>query len=233
MQFLLLGLALLVIVLLGGRAFANADPKALAKLIRQATGWGAIAVAVLLGVTGRFAVALPLAIFGISILGRSFPWPGGLGDTAKSTGQRSSVRTDMLEMTLDHDTGRMEGTVLKGQFAGQPLSSLSADQLGLLLGEVRRLDPQATQLLEAFIERTQQTRSNGQQHSQRGRSGSAAMTIEEAYAVLGLSPGATRDDIQQAHRALMKKYHPDQGGTTYLASKINEAKDVLLRQVRN
>ncbi len=234
MQFLLLGLILLVIVLLGGRSFANADTKLLAKLIRRAGGWMALALAVLFAVTDRFAIALPLAIVGFSLIGRSFPWRDPFGSGTKSQGQRSSVRTAMLEMSLDHDTGWMDGVVLRGQFAGQRLSKLSGGELDLLLEEARRLDPQTAQLLDAFIERTGKASSGGgEQRSRQGPAGSAAMTVEEAYAVLGLSPGASRDDIHQAHRALMKKYHPDQGGTTYLASKINEAKDVLLRHARN
>jgi hypothetical protein len=59
----------------------------------------------------------------------------------------------------------------------------------------------------------------------RGRDG---MTREEAYRVLGLSPGATREQIVAEYRRLMKRVHPDQGGTTYLASRLNQAKDRLL-----
>ncbi len=68
-----------------------------------------------------------------------------------------------------------------------------------------------------------------QQRPSPGGTSSDAMAVEEAYEVLELKPGASKQDIHQAHRRLMLKVHPDQGGSTYLAIKLNQAKDVLLK----
>jgi curved DNA-binding protein CbpA len=56
------------------------------------------------------------------------------------------------------------------------------------------------------------------------------MSKDEAYEVLGLQKGASREEVVRSHRSLMKKLHPDRGGTTDLAARVNEAKDVLMRR---
>ena len=56
-----------------------------------------------------------------------------------------------------------------------------------------------------------------------------AMREDEAREILGVSPTASRDDILEAHRRLMKQLHPDQGGSHYFATRVNQARDLLLQ----
>jgi DnaJ domain len=235
MQVLLLGVLLLVFILLAGRAYVKADPKILARLMKRVGGVVILVAAIGLFLTGRVFIALPMAAFAFWLLGRRFPFfsfPAGGADNVWKDGQRSRVRTAMLEMTLDHSTGATDGAVLSGRFAGRQLSGLSRDELFALLQDCTLRDPQGAQLLRAYMERIgigpEQAKAGG---GGGGRGpGANGMTVDEAYDVLGLKPGASEDEIHAAHRALMKKNHPDQGGSTYLAAKINEAKDVLLRR---
>jgi DnaJ family protein C protein 19 len=56
----------------------------------------------------------------------------------------------------------------------------------------------------------------------------SGMSREEAFAVLGLRPGAGEEDIRAAHKRLMRMAHPDNGGSDWLASRLNQARDTLL-----
>lgn len=235
MPYFLIGLALLVLLLFGARAFTRANPRDLARIVRKALGFGLVALALFFAVTGRFVLAVPLAFFAATLLGRGFSMPGGFGPFAgggsKSAGQQSRVRAEYLEMSLDHDTGVMDGRVLRGRFAGRGLTELDQDDLLELLAECVAEDQQSAQLVAAYLDREypgwrESAGSSGDQADRAAPGG--RMTTEEAYDVLGLEPGASRDTIRRAHRMLMKKLHPDQGGSTYLAAKINEAKDLLL-----
>ena len=232
MGYLILGLAALALALLAMRAFAQANPVNVARRLRIGGGAVSLLAAGLLMLRGIEVLAIPLGMFGSWLIwGRTLPpWLGGGGNARRSPGQTSRVETDHLEMELDHDTGEMHGRVLKGMFAGRDLASLDPTDLGLLWQDCRHTDHQSAQLVEAYLDRIHPTwredMARGESDMSRGPDG--RMTENEALEILGLKPGADEDDIRRAHRELMLRLHPDRGGSTYLAAKINEAKDVAL-----
>ena len=235
MAYFLAGCALLVLLLLAGRFLSLADPRKLAVVIRRAAGVAALAAAGFLILRGALPLAIPLAVFGLALIGRGGLGLGGpFGSAPKSPGQKSHVRTDRLEMELDHDSGHMEGQCLSGRFAGRKLSTLSDREAMKFLDELHQDGAPEAGLMEAYLDwrlpgwRDQDSGSAEQAKPGRGRARGSRMSAEEAYAVLGIGPDASDEDIRQAHRRLMMKMHPDQGGSTYLAARINEAKEVLL-----
>jgi DnaJ domain len=223
--------------------FRAANPVALARAIKIGGGVVALAVAAFTGVKGELGVAIPLGLFGAGLLGWSpfgtsgFANIGGMfrgTGSQRSSGQTSRVRSQFLDMTLNHDTGELLGQIVAGPHAGR---SLGEFDLAQLMAMVAGFDAESVSLLESYLDRRFPAwRQHAQGNAAGGQSRAASsgkMTNEEAYQILGLQPGAGRDEIGRAHRALMKKLHPDQGGSTYLAARVNEAKDTLLRTHHN
>ncbi|HXW25231.1 MAG TPA: DnaJ domain-containing protein [Xanthobacteraceae bacterium] len=231
MPTILLGILALLLLLWALNAFARTDPQTILRFAKVSGGTVALAGAATLAATGRLALAVPLGLAGLSLLGL---WPGmaAFGRRARRRRQTSRVRSAFLEMELDHDSGAMRGRILAGRHEGVSLDALETTTLIGLLPEI---DEESRALLAAYLDRrTPGWREHAQQDAGAGQGGASRgpMTQEEAYQILGLEPGASADDIHRAHRALMKRLHPDQGGSTYLAARVNEAKDVLLRRHR-
>jgi hypothetical protein len=232
---ILLGAAVLILLLWAGSAFSKADPKQAARFVRYIGGGAALIASAFLLLKGAIGVAIPLGAVGLGLLGWLSLWPANLiGRTRKSAGKVSRVRSAFLEMELDHDSGAMRGFVLAGRYEGKSLDAIGSPTLIGLLGEI---DDDSRQLLMAYLDRREPGWREHAQQDVGARSGrdatpSGKMTEQEAYQVLGLQPGATEEEIGRAHRSLMKKLHPDQGGSTYLAARVNQAKDVLLRRHR-
>ncbi len=227
-------------ILVGGywllRLFARTPPAVLARWIRGVGGVSVIGAGVLLLLRGAFPAAGVLTAIGALILGQGrFPRDWGFG-RQKGPGV-SRVRSAMIEMELDHATGAMSGVILAGPQEGRSLDTLARPACEELYRQCLVDDPDGARLLEAYLDRRfTGWRQAGEGYSDAGGGGtrtrarSAAMSEDEAYEVLGLRKGASREDISRAHRTLMKKLHPDQGGSTDLAARVNEAKDVLLRR---
>ncbi len=237
--YLILGVALLAGLLLAGRWFTTADPRAIIKMLKWLL-FGVIgAVAVFFIFTGRLA----WAFFALPAL---LPWffrarqvhrvyknfsrmaAGGGG----APGQTSDVETRFLRMALDHDSGNMTGEVLEGDYAGRMLDSLTLDELVDLLKTCWVEDQPSAQVLEAYLNRIHPDwRESAQEEAPGGTDGGTdggPMTRAKALEILGLEEGAGVEDIKDAHHRLIGGLHPDHGGSTYLAAQINRAKDVLL-----
>ncbi|TIS26563.1 MAG: molecular chaperone DnaJ, partial [Mesorhizobium sp.] len=190
---------------------------------------------VLLALIGVAVLLVGREGIGGLILSMALAWYGSMRmkrPTAKlEPGKHSTVRTAALEMELDHDTGNLEGLVLAGRHEGKMLGTMSLSELQQLYRELPG-DPESRQLLETYLDgRFPIWRKDAEANGGEGLGvspGSGAMTKEEAYKILGLEAGAAAADVRKAHRRLMQRLHPDIGGTSFLAARINEAKDVLL-----
>jgi len=232
MLYLVGGFAVLSGFLLLVYLFVNADPARLARGLKVSGVVVAVAAVATLAISGRLAALLvpvammmPLLVRVRALLDRY---------RTPAAGQTSTVATPFLRMTLDHDTGSMTGTILQGRFSGMRVEELGGADLLALLRECRAEDEEGARLLEAYLDRVRPDWRDELAGERPGGSGGGArsaggdMTVEEAYAILGLAPGADAEAIKEAHRRLMVKLHPDHGGSDYLATKINRARDVLL-----
>lgn len=228
--FLAAGIAILVIALTVGRWLVTVEPRVLLRMGRNAALAAAAALVVILVLVGRIDWLVWLAIVGLPVWVRllhGIPWTGNRTGGRAPHGEASEVRTRFLRMSLDHDSGAIDGEVLEGPFAGRALSTLSVWDLSALLDDCRAVDVQSTQVLEAYLDRVHPDWRQRQGPTGHGPS-EAAMTPEEAYAVLGLDPGADADAIREAYHRLISALHPDKGGSNYLAARINQARRVLL-----
>ncbi len=234
---LLIGVIALVIAVVTLNVFVKSDPKKLAGVMKTFGGLLAFLLAALFLVRGRIDFALPLGYLGMWLLGYG---RFGLGNpwsrVNRSAGTTSRVRSATIEMELDHDTGALRGRVLAGPQEGAELDGLDREALLRLRESCLTSDPDGARLLEAYLDRRfAGWREATDAHADAGREGHTQpgpMTKQEAYEILGLEAGADDEAVRRAHRTLMKKLHPDQGGSTYLATRVNQAKDILLGRHR-
>lgn len=227
--YFLIGVLILWLISTALRWFAEAEPRQLVRAGQVALGIAGGAVILWFVATGKAADGLVLATTLAPFFVR---WKGlwtRLWNSAGPTpGGASKVETSWLSMSLDHASGAMDGVVRRGAYRGRRLVDLSLAQLQDLAAECRA-DGDSAALLETYLDRLHPGwQATAEASSEPPPTPSAAMSHEEAWRILGLEPGAGDKAIREAHRRLMKKLHPDQGGSSYLAAKINQAKDLLL-----
>lgn len=245
MAWIVLGVALLVGFVLVARWFVNAEPATVWKVLR----WGGLIAAALMVVaivaTGRWSWLWTIAVFGLPWLLRL----RAVGQMRRNAhgprpGQASAIETRFLRMTLDHDSGEMDGEIREGPAAGRRLSELSLGDLIALWRLCAQEDDQSRAVLETYLDRTHtdwravagagpaggggEAGAGGP-----GRSGTPGpMDAEEAREVLGVGPEAGPEEIERAYRRAMKVAHPDHGGSDWMAAKVNQAREVLLGRRR-
>lgn len=211
---------LLILVGAGlGLAAVLAAPRLRLMSGQMAGGAALLLAALALAAMRQFALAPPVGFLGLMLLRRAI----AAERAAPRPGQTSEARTEALSMRLDHDSGAMDGEVLAGRFAGAWLSQLSGEDLQALADELGG-DPDSLGLLLAYLDRRRGGGDGDAAEDRQTANGGRAMSVAEALRVLGLKPGASRDEVRAAHRRLIRKVHPDLGGSDALAAMINAAK---------
>jgi hypothetical protein len=234
MTYVLLAGVVLIVAGLAYAGYGRLRPAARANVLRWGLGGMAALATVALALARRIDLAAFTGIAAVSILrfGRLGPFNlGGSGDV--SPNNLSKVRSRYFAMELDHDSGTVAGRVISGAFRGRDLMDLDEADTRALFAEIDG-DADSERLLESWLDAN---RAGWREYF--AASGEASGTAStppadpdaEAYAVLGLSPGASVEQVKAAHRELMKGVHPDHGGSSYLAAKINQARDQLLKSL--
>jgi hypothetical protein len=228
MTWIALGALALLLVMVALRGFASASVTTVKKTLAwTAGGLGVVLLGALL-FSGRGLQAIwSLALFAPLLVQAWRSWRTARtfsrGGQA-SPGQESRVETATLEMVLHHDSGRMTGVVKRGRFQGADLADLDLPMLRALMADCAAQDPDSVPLLEAWLDRSHPDWREGAPPP----AADGPLTRTEALEVLGLAEGATEAEIRAAHRRLMRTAHPDQGGSAWLAARLNAARDLLL-----
>ncbi len=211
------------------RVLMRTPPADLARRLKIAGGVALMALGGGLILVRQFALAVPVGVAGFMIVRRH------AAVRTSAPNQTSNVRSAGLDMTLDHQTGEMDGRVLAGRHEGRLISQLQLNEL-VEVAEDFRGDADSLRLLESYLDRTHPGWRDDVQadnpNRQSAAPGAGGMDTQEAYEILGLEPLASEAEVREAHRRLMKQVHPDRGGTAALAARINEAKDRILGKHR-
>ncbi|WP_052741755.1 DnaJ domain-containing protein [Kiloniella litopenaei] len=242
--YFILGIGLFVGTMFLARWYSRANPATVLKTIKIILAIIGLFIALFLLFTGRIFMVLaaiplllPMLLRTRALFSRLKAARGG------TAGQSSEVVTTFLKMKLDHDSGEMDGLILAGDHKGCWLSELNLDQLEDLYRHYSAEEIKSAELLSAYASRrfgekwagnedeSAQQRDDADYGSKdnEAKNHMGHMDRKKALEILGLEGNPSPDEIRQAHRKLMQKLHPDHGGSTYLATQVNQAKEILLK----
>lgn len=234
MTYLLFGALGLLAALAAYNHLRTVDRRILMRTLRWVVGGLGVLIAAVLMFARRFDLALFVGAGAFAVLRTGRIGAFSFDRAAGQPNNVSKIQSYRFAMELDHDTGAVSGRVLNGQFAGMDLMDLGEAETRILLAEVEG-DADSLSLLESWLDTNRAGWREYFAEQEAGASSDSAMgpdPVAEAYDILGLKPGASEDDIKAAHRDLMKGVHPDHGGSSYLAARINQARDLLLKITR-
>jgi len=163
------------------------------------------------------------------------PSSGRNANSTANANENAAVTTELFHMLLNPNTGEITGSVRQGHFAGQTLESLDIDALIKLYREAEQHQDDSLAVFEAFLQTKlgpewRHKLFDKQQGAHKPASSNVPLSTDEAWAILGLQPGAAKTDIIARHKSLIQKLHPDRGGSNYLTVRINQARDLLLKK---
>lgn len=204
-------------------------PEQKKKHIYKALLFGLAGILIIGTLTGRmhwlgaaFAALLPLMKIGMNTLGRVLPlWMNHTGGVA-------SFQTEHLNVKVHIQSGTVSGDIINGPHSGRDLDDLSSSELNELESYYQDIDKKSYYLIRLKLKRGSQEQSNQAQPPSFG-----TPSREEALQILGLAGEPEESEIKTAHKKLINRVHPDKGGNDFLASRINQARDVLLNSKKN
>ncbi|MEE9446772.1 MAG: DnaJ domain-containing protein [Arenicellales bacterium] len=225
---LILALAALVAVMWFMGWYGKADPVKRNNAIKLGLLYFVGIALLLLVVMGRVPWLFAMFTAAVPFIHRIMRYRGILktvGALAGRTFGLSTLTTLWLVLNYDMASRSFDGNVRQGEFEGRKLSELSDAELDALLAIVKD-DFQSRAAVNAYI-LSKKGRAYTQQSTEQNTGANSGMSLTQAYEILGLDENASLDEVKTAHKRLIQKLHPDRGGSSYLATQINTAKDKI------
>lgn len=218
----------------------KAKPKKRKSLLIGYAVYSIIGLLLLAFFTGKLHWLGAVAAGAVGLLRVGLPTLMRLAPLAKFLGKNApfgspAFNTEFLVLRLDISSGVITGEIKSGPHAGKKLSELSNEDFTELEQHYAAKDKRSLYLLRIYRQKNSQHTNQG--HSESSSQDFSAPTsnpsFDEALQILGIDKNTEKKDVDKAHKRLIQKLHPDRGGNDYLASRVNLARDIVLKHIKN